>query len=64
MDVLKTGLGIVSILYPTDSTVLLVVEKDLFCAQAGSIDIFFIEWMLPFWIPFETNIHFYFSIKY
>ena len=24
----------------------------------------FIEWMLPLWIPFETNIHCYFSIKY
>ena len=38
--------------------------KRSFYAQACSIDIWFIEWMLPLWIPFETNIQCYFSMKY
>ena len=39
-------------------------SRYLFCAQACIIDILFIEWMLPLWISFETNIHCYFSMKY
>ena len=32
-------------------------------AQACNIDILFMDWMTPLWIPFETNIHCYSTEK-
>ena len=48
----------------TQKLVKITLLRELLSAQVCNIVIIIMEWMIPLWIPFETNIHCYLSIEY